>query len=161
MIAPDVVQQLEAARFRAADELARLDKALAALREPPTGPVVVTGPIVITRGRPVKKAASTHSKQHTTRLHPFTPKVKPVDGKRTGRAPTWDVVKAEQLWKNGVAAQEIADRTGATGAQTIYERAARCKWGKRQKAASATKKCRACGSTVTPGQACPACGVPA
>jgi ribosomal protein L32 len=149
MIAPDVVQQLEAARAGLLADLAKVDDAIAALTDG-ARPTPQERPVP--RGRPVKKAPPVHRGASST---------KHLNGKRTGRAPKWDVALAERLWKSGVSAQEIADRTGAPGAQTVYERAARLKWGKRQKATSPTRKCRACGSTVTPGQACPSCGITA
>jgi ribosomal protein L32 len=103
----------------------------------------------------VKEAPPIRGKQSTKHL----------DAKRTGRAPTWDIVRGESYWKTkpDMTATEIADRVGTTPAN-LTDRAKRCGWGPRPTKATSpttTKKCRACGSTVSPGQACPACGVTA
>ena len=153
MIAPDVVQQLEAARVGLLADLAKLDDAIAALTDG-TRPTPDARPAHIPRGRPVKKAPPARGTQSTKHL----------DGKRTGRAPTWDIVMGEQYWKTkpDMTTTEIADRLGTTP-KLLRQHAARHDWGLRAEKAAGTsrRKCRACGSTVTSGQACPACGIPA
>jgi len=66
--------------------------------------------------------------------------------------------------KSEMLITEIADRVGTTPAN-LSERAKRCGWGPRPKkdaAKAATKKCKACGSTVgADRESCPACGIPA
>jgi len=139
-----IVEQLEAARATAVEEIKRLDAALAALRGEPQPD-----------GRPVKKAADRGAQS-----------VRHLAGKRTGRAPSWDTAKARRLYDQGRTFPEIAAAVGSTE-KSVGGYARRNGWPARGKGFHRTKggpgrpKCKACGSTVTPGETCPACGIPA
>ena len=153
----DFAATLQAMREQLAAERARIDRALEAVSDLQKS-YPVSG-----NGQP---RATVPAKQGPKKTVPERGKAstKHLDGKRVGRPPTWDVVKGEQFWKTkpDMLIAEIADRVGTTAAN-LTERAKRCDWGPRPTKATGpttTKKCRACGSTVTPGQACPACGIP-
>jgi hypothetical protein len=139
-----ILQELEETRAERAADLGRLDTAIAALRGTGGG----NGKLLAALTKPPKaKPAKAAGKPHRK-------------GKPTGGGPKWDIVLAERLWKSGVPVTEIADRVGAKP-DSLYERAARCKWGKRPTTATTRTKCKACGSMVTTGQTCPSCGIPA